>query len=315
MLKNNIKLKNIISTDTYHKKFWDELRNLTVASSNLPKEAKIYLYNSFVLPISSINLLKSKVKEISKFRNVATVIEADQSEKNLIYYDSPSHTIWVDDMGYPLDNDMQPEASTDKNIIKSHKLASLVRIGNSLKYDKSFPLEKFLINKISKEFVENENTAFISGDGVKTPTGILDENQGAKVGHSTTSLTFDDIIKLYTNLDSKYRDNAVWIMNDNTALYLKTLKDTSGRYIWDTEATTLLGKQVIIMNSMPDIGIGKYPIAFGDFSHYWIVERAVPTVRILSETYAMRDITGYLAYQTLDGFLKDREAVKLLQIL
>ena len=35
----------------------------------------------------------------------------------------------------------------------------------------------------------------------------------------------------------------------------------------------ILGKQVIISEYMPDIEIGTKPIAFGDFSYYWVVGR------------------------------------------
>ena len=41
------------------------------------------------------------------------------------------------------------------------------------------------------------------------------------------------VIKLYFSLDKKYRRKAVRVMNDDTALKLRTLKDSSGAYLWN----------------------------------------------------------------------------------
>jgi HK97 family phage major capsid protein len=43
-----------------------------------------------------------------------------------------------------------------------------------------------------------------------------------------STISFDEIISLYFSLKDEYRNNAVFIMHDNTAMLLRTLKDTSG---------------------------------------------------------------------------------------
>ena len=50
---------------------------------------------------------------------------------------------------------------------------------------------------------------------------------------TTASITYDDVIKLYFSVKNEYRKNAVWMMNDRTALTLRTLKDANGNYIWN----------------------------------------------------------------------------------
>lgn len=62
-----------------------------------------------------------------------------------------------------------------------------------------------------------------------------------------------------------YRANGAWLMNDETALKLKTLKDQNGQYLWNQNSDTILGKPVHISEYMPSEG---KPIAFGDFSYY-----------------------------------------------
>jgi HK97 family phage major capsid protein len=112
----------------------------------------------------------------------------------------------------------------------------------------------------------------------------------------------------------EYRKNGVWMMNDETALALRTIKDTDGNYIWNHTNDTILGKRVCISEHMPGAESGSKPIAFGDFSYYWIVCRRPVSVRTLVEQFVMMDCIGYLAYEFLDGKLVRPEAIKVLQM-
>ena len=59
---------------------------------------------------------------------------------------------------------------------------------------------------------------------------------------------------------------------------------------------------------------GAKPIAFGDFSYYWIIDRKPVSVRTLIERFAVLGQVGYLAFKFLDGKLIRRDAVKVIQI-
>ena len=65
---------------------------------------------------------------------------------------------------------------------------------------------------------------------------------------------------------------------------------------------------------MPNAESGSKPIAFGDFSYYWVIGRRPIGVRTLTEKFAVLDQLGYLAYEFLDGKLIRPEAVKVIQI-
>ncbi len=79
-------------------------------------------------------------------------------------------------------------------------------------------------------FSRSEENAFINGTGTDMPIGLLDDTTGADIGAATATITADDLITLYFSVDKKYRRNAVWMMNDKTALALRELKDNAGRY-------------------------------------------------------------------------------------
>ena len=65
---------------------------------------------------------------------------------------------------------------------------------------------------------------------------------------------------------------------------------------------------------MPDIGAGAKPVAFGDFSYYWVIGRKPISVRTLIEKFAVHNQIGYLAFEFLDGKLIRPEVVKVIQI-
>lgn len=80
----------------------------------------------------------------------------------------------------------------------------------------------------------------------------------------------------------------MWLMNDETAITLRTLKDTAGNYLWRKSDNTILGKPVEYSTYMPNTEPGATSIAFGDFSHYWIIQRQPLTIKVLKELFYIR---------------------------
>ena len=97
-------------------------------------------------------------------------------------------------------------------------------------------------------------------------------------------------------------------MNDETAFKLRTLKDCHGNYLWNQADNTILGKPV---NYMPNMVSGEIPIAFGDFSYYWIIERQPLTIKLLHERYLINGEIGFAGCERLDGRLILQKVVKL----
>ncbi len=131
---------------------------------------------------------------------------------------------------------------------------------------------------------------------------------------AATDIAFDEIHKLYFSLKPEYRSNAVWVMNDETALGLRDLKDSTGNYLWSGAADTLLGKPVVISTHMHSAASGKKPVTFGDFKYYWIAQRQPLSVRALHEKYLFANKIGYFGMEILDGCLIRSEAIKALQM-
>lgn len=177
--------------------------------------------------------------------------------------------------------------------------------------DVKFNMEKYLVKHFARRFGKAEEAAFVSGTGVDMPTGILHETDGAEVGVNAKALALDDVIALYFSAKPEYRTHGTWLMNDETAKILRTLKDNDGNYLWNHNNDTIMGRPVNICNAMPSTG---KVIAFGDFSYYWIINRMPISVRALVEIYIMNHQVGYLAHEYLDAKLIRSEAIKVLQL-
>ena len=103
-------------------------------------------------------------------------------------------------------------------------------------------------------------------------------------------------------------------MNDETAMTLRKLKDENGNYLWNHNSDTILGKPVVISEFMPCAGSEKKPMAFCDFSYYWVIDRRPVTMRPIVERFAINDQIGYIAYEFLDGELVRQQTIKVLGV-
>lgn len=56
------------------------------------------------------------------------------------------------------------------------------------------------------------------------------------------------------------------------------------------------------------------PVAFGDFSYYYIIDRMPLNVRPLREMFVDENKLGFLCVERLDGLLIRPEAVKVLKV-
>ncbi|HCT2070527.1 TPA: phage major capsid protein, partial [Klebsiella michiganensis] len=117
----------------------------------------------------------------------------------------------------------------------------------------------WLSSEISDTFSATEENDFVNGDGTKKSKGFLSYPRAATSDKTrpfgtlekmeTAAVTSDGLIDLLYKLKAKYRKNAVWVMNSNTAATLQKLKNGNGDYIWRDRLVagspdTLLGRPV-----------------------------------------------------------------------
>jgi HK97 family phage major capsid protein len=84
--------------------------------------------------------------------------------------------------------------------------------------------------------------------------------------------------------------------------------------ILDRLLDRLLGYPLFTSPYVPVVAADALPIAFGDFSNYWIADRMGRTVQRLNELYAGNEQIGFISTQRVDGKVILSEGIKLLQM-
>ena len=299
----------IIGTPEYDRGFWNAMRGKGASAID---DGYIANTGMYALPTAAGGKLSKAIDRDSVFRNLATVVRATGSGYRLETKDCDDIAAWVPDgEAIPIYDGMD---DFTRLTVDSHKLAVFVKLDEDFVRDASFDIEDYLTARLARNFNFAEEKAFISGTGENEPTGILAPGKGAELALVVDEVTADDIIRLYFTLDRQYRRNAVWMMNDNTAMALRQLKDDAGDYLWRSTDDTIFGKKVIVSEYMPDADSGEMPIVFGDLSYYWIIDRKPVSVRTLTEKFALNQQIGYLACEYLDAKLIRRQAVQAIAI-
>lgn len=200
--------------------------------------------------------------------------------------------------------------------------------------DAAVNVEAWLGDELGISFAEAEEAAFISGDGVKKPRGLLaypvvDNSNyawgsvgvirsGNAGGFASGTGGTDRLIDLQHALKAGYRNNGTWLMNDLVMASIRKFKDGQGNFIWQPSIAadvpaTLLGKPVATSDYMPSVASGNLPIAFGDFNRaYRIVDRV--GTRVLRNPFKQNGRVFFYTTKRVGGGIVNFEAVKLLQI-
>jgi len=302
---------NITQNSTYGKAFWDSMRT-NIWDVLVLNKGKAAGASAYYAPESLNERIKKEVAKCDSLRALATSHKHYHGHIDFLSAANENYAEFIADgemiPGYEMTDDFT------RMCAELHKAAALVKVPTEFVYDASFDIEGYLVKSMAKAFVRAEDKAFINGTGVNEPTGLLHDTNGAEVAASVDTITYDDIIGLFFSVKPEYRKNAVWIMNDATALALRKLKDKDGNYLWNQASDTILGKKVVISNEVPDAESGKKPVIFGDISYYWIVDRSPISIKALKEAFAVNDQIGYVAYEFLDARLIRSEAVKVIAI-
>lgn len=300
-----------IGQPEYDKSFWDTMRGKEQCYDTIAKGRNTGT-GTFAMPSATNNKYSKAIDGQSLFRQIATVFRAYNSNYRIMAKDCNDLAAFVPEgESIPIYDGVKDFTNY---MVETWKLAAFVKLDEDFIHDASFDIEQYLVQRLAKNFGKAETSAFINGTGVQMPTGILNETNGAEVALKAKALTYDDVIKLYFSVKEEYRSNGVWLMNDDTAMTLRKLKDADGNYLWNNNTDSIFGKRVIITEFMPSAVSGSKPIAFGDFSYYWVILKKPVSVRALKEKFVVYDQIGYLAFEFLDSKLIRPEAIKVIQI-
>jgi HK97 family phage major capsid protein len=264
------------------------------------------------------------VYESSPIRQLAATQEISTSELEGQNDLDEADSGWVGETQARPGNTATPGVGVWK--IPLHEQYAEPRATQKLLDDARVDVEAWLARKVSARFVRQENTAFVTGNGVLRPRGfttyaagtptaaVWDRIEQVASGAAAT-LTADGLINLVFALKSAYLQGAVFGMNRSTQRVVRTLKDGNGAYIWQPDftqriAASLLGYPVVEMADMANVGAGALPVVFGNFREaYQIVDG--PGVRVLRDPYTTKGYVKFYTTKRVGGDVVNFEAIKL----
>lgn len=202
--------------------------------------------------------------------------------------------------------------------------------------DSRISIEQWLADEVSITFAEMEGAAYISGNGVNKPRGLLSYDTVANASYEWGKLGYiasgvaaaltdgthngaDALTDLVYAIKQGYRQGGRFLMNRKTQAVVRKLKSkTEELYLWQPsiqvgQPASLLGYPITDDDNMPDIGADQFPVAFGDFQRgYLIVDRM--GVRVLRDPFTNKPYVHFYTTKRVGGGVQNFEALKLLKI-
>lgn len=248
----------------------DEVKALTVSTD---------ANGGYLAPEEFGSELIKLLNEYSPIRSYARVVSISAPEIKYPRRVSGTAATWVGETEDRTESGMTFEQVT----LTPFELATFTDISNQLLEDNAYGLEGELLADYAESFGKTEGVAFVKGTGtgqprgIMTATGIKEVKTGVAAAFPTTNPA-DVIIGMYHAIATSHAQNGAWLMNRNTLSVIRQWKDSTGRYLVLDPITaggvlTLLGRPIVEMPDMDDIGAGKFPILFGDLTGYRIVDR------------------------------------------
>jgi HK97 family phage major capsid protein len=166
-----------------------------------------------------------------------------------------------------------------------HELYAMVDVSNADLEDSDFNLESELTLEATEQFGVAEGTAFLTGNAVGKPEGIVSNAAvGITVSGSAAALTGDGLIDLVYAPKQGYASRGAFLMRRASMAKVRKLKDGTGVYMWQVglmpgQPSLLLGYPIYEAPDLDAVDTDKKPILFGDFYRgYEIVDRSQMTI-------------------------------------
>lgn len=272
--------------------------------------------------------VRKKLENLSPMRRICNVQATGVQAFTTVWNDSSWGSGWV---GEEAVRPLTTSPTLSSLEFASGEIYSNVPITQRLLDDAEIDAEGWIIAEIASEFMRQEAIAFLSGNGVNKPFGLLtyvtggaaaDRHPGGNLtvvnsGNAAT-ITPDGLIDFAYSLPAPYRQGATWLMNSTTAAAIAKLKSSTNDYIWREglaagQPATLLGYPVEIDEGMPNVAANALAVAFGNFQRGYLINDRMGT-RLLRDPYTNKPFVNFYATKRVGGGVLDPNAIRLLRI-
>ena len=297
-------VRGINGLDLEDKKLINEYR--TTMNISTPADG------GYTVPVSYQATVIKKLYDTNVMRRLAKVIRTD-STTNIPLEGSKASFSWTsENAAYTETNPTFAQMT-----LSAYKNAGIIKASEELLSDSFIDLEAYLTDQIVMGAGDNEEAAFVAGDGSAKPTGVV---TGSSLGHTTAAagvVTTDEILDLIYSVGASYANKGSLLMNRSTELSVRKLKDSNGQYLWQPSIqaglpNTFDGKPISNSQYVPELSAGNKFMLFGDFSYFLIADRGNMYIQRLNELFAANGQVGWRAYMRVDSKITHSEAIKHL---
>ena len=193
--------------------------------------------------------------------------------------------------------------------LEAKKLIGYVESSDELVDDAIVSMGALLSDVFAQSIAFEEDAAFLTGNGVNKPLGILNAPATVTVGRvGTGSVQTSDLVNMLARF---YRrgGNPVWIINQSVLPDIYKLKDENSNYILLPGATggisgalpgTIYGVPVVVTEKVPAKGsVGDVTLA--DMRYYIIGDRQRLTIMESEHVKFKFDVKAWRFVQRVDG--------------
>ena len=268
-------------------------------------------------------IIETFVYETSPMRRLASVIEISTDTLEYVLDNDQAGYTWVGEKSARLDT-YTPQLG--KLLITTGEMEAMPNVSQRMLDDSFIDIEAWIAGKVASAFSRGEATAFISGDGINKPRGILTYPSGTSVASgqvqqvysgNASGFTYTGLIALQNSLKENYQANASFLIQRASNALLLGIMDGQERPIFNMDYTrnagleaTILGRPVYFAADMPAVATNAAAMAYGDFKQaYQIVDRKGITV--LRDPYTNKPFIRFYTTKRVGGAAVNFEAYVL----
>lgn len=271
----------------------------------------------YLAPAEYANEIIKKITEVSPVRSVARIIATTRKEIQFPKRTGLVSGGWVGEA----QTASQSNSTYGEETIKAEKLMVYTDISFELLNDSVFNMRNEITSDIAEDMAKIEGSAFVSGNGVNKPQGLLSASGiGETNTGSATALTGDSLYAIQGEIPTGY--NLAWMLNRKTLnAHIRTLKDSYGQYLFVPSIgtrdipNTIAGVPYVLANDMPDVGAGTFPIILGDYRKcYYIVDNV--NFELIEDPYtqATSGKRRFIVYKRTGGQVVLTEGLRKLKV-
>ena len=274
----------------------DEVKVLTVSNDNTA---------GYLAPPEYVRELIKGIIEYSPIRSIARIRQTTHRSIQMPKRTGTFSAAWVAEQGTRSETTGYAVGLEE---IPAHELYALVDISEQEVEDSVFNLEAEMNSEFVEQFAKAEGTAFVSGNSVGRPQGILENSSVGNTAGPNDAIDANSLITVAHTVKAEYSRNGTYVMNRSTLASVRKLQDGSGAYVFQPGlyqmgvGSSILGHPIVEATDMPDIADGAKPVIFGDFRRgYLIVDRTQMSIMRDPFTQATSGNVRYIARRRVGG--------------